>query len=177
MTSDLVTCAPLNCRCQHLSGGHWPVSYLLFISAYLLIMVALCNRADHYIFTLFLSFFFLSSFFSSPNLSGRRLDVYHSSAHGVALVQISNAGLKCTARGSLQIQDAKNRHLGTIAQLCFAISLQLRHVSTIDGDFWRLFLRPAFPESRVHQVSDLHLKFALRPHHVWKYGRHPVYGC
>jgi len=34
-------------------------------------------------------FFYLSSFFiSSPNLSGRRLDVYHSSTHGVALVQI-----------------------------------------------------------------------------------------
>jgi len=26
----------------------------------------------------------------------------------------------------------------------------------------------------VQQVSDLRLKFALRPHHVWKYGRHPV---
>ena len=38
------------------------------------------------------------------------------------------------------------------------------------------FLRPAFPASRVQQVSDLHLKFALRPHHVWKYGRHPMYG-
>jgi len=49
-----------------------------------LIMVALCNRADHYIFILFL----LLSFFSSPNLSGRRLDVYHTLAHGVALVQI-----------------------------------------------------------------------------------------
>ena len=100
-------------------------------------MVALWNRADHYIFILFLSsfFFFLllssSSFFSSPNLSGRRLDVYHTLAHGVALVRIQNARLKCAARGSLQIQDAKNRHLGTIAQLCQAISSQLRHVSTI----------------------------------------------
>ena len=28
-------------------------------------------------------------------------------------------------------KDAKNRHLGTIAQLCRAISSQLRHVSTI----------------------------------------------
>ena len=46
-------------------------------------MVALCNRADHYIFILF-----LSSFSSSPNLSGRRLDVYHTLAHGVALVRI-----------------------------------------------------------------------------------------
>jgi len=32
------------------------------------------------------SFFFLQSF-SSPNFSGRRLDVYHTSAHGVALVR------------------------------------------------------------------------------------------
>jgi len=30
-----------------------------------------------------------------------------------------------------------------------------------DGDFWRL-LRPAFPASRVQQVSDLRLKFAVR---------------
>jgi len=28
------------------------------------------------------------SFFSSPNLSGRRLDVYHTSTYGVALVRI-----------------------------------------------------------------------------------------
>ena len=64
-------------------------------------MVALCNRADHYIFILFLSsfFFLLSSFFfflllssffffSSPNLSGRKLNVYHTLAHDVALVRI-----------------------------------------------------------------------------------------
>jgi len=46
-------------------------------------------------------------FYSSPNLSGRRLDVYHTSTHGVALVRIYNAGLKCAARGSLEIQSAK----------------------------------------------------------------------
>jgi len=50
-----------------------------------LIMVALWNRADHYIFImwflLFLSFF-------SPNLSRRRLGVCHTSTHGVALVRI-----------------------------------------------------------------------------------------
>jgi len=33
--------------------------------------------------------------------------------------------------GSLKLQDAKNRHLGTVAQLCRAISSQLRHISTI----------------------------------------------
>jgi len=42
---------------------------------------------------------------------------------------------------------------------------------------WRLFgdfLRPVFAASRAQHVSDLHSKFALRPHHVWKYGRHPI---
>ena len=37
------------------------------------------------------------------------------------------------------------------------------------------FLGPAFSVSRVQHVSDLHSKFALRPHHVWNYGRHPIF--
>ena len=54
-----------------------------------IIMAALCNRAGHYIFALwFLLSIYLSSIFSSPNLSGRRVDVYHTSTHGVALVRI-----------------------------------------------------------------------------------------
>jgi len=36
------------------------------------------------------------------------------------------------------------------------------------------FLRPVFSVSRVQHISDPHSKFALRPHHVWKYGRHPM---
>jgi len=40
----------------------------------------------------------------------------------------------------------------------------------IFGDF---FASCVFSE-RVQQVSDLRLKFALRPHHVWKYGRHSI---
>jgi len=43
-----------------------------------------------------------------------------------------------------------------------------------DGDFSTLFLRHVFPGSHVQHISDLHPKFALRPHHVWKYGRHPL---
>jgi len=51
---------------------------------------------------------FFSSFylFSSPNLSRCRLDVYHTSTHGVALVQIYDAGLKRGARGLLKIQES-----------------------------------------------------------------------
>jgi len=44
---------------------------------------------------------------------------------------------------------------------------------------WRIFasfLRPVFPASRLQHISDLHSKFALRPHHVSKYGRHPMCG-
>jgi len=55
----------------------------------------------------FLSIFYL--YFSSRNRSGRRLDVYHTSKLDVALVWTYNAGLKCAARGSLEIQDAKIR--------------------------------------------------------------------
>jgi len=43
---------------------------------------------------------------------------------------------------------------------------------------WRFFgefLRPVFLVSRVQHVSDLHLKFTLRPpHHAWNYGRYPT---
>ena len=81
---------------------------------------------------LFFLFFFF--FISSPNLSRRNLDVCHTSTHGVALVRISDACLKLAARGSLKTgrkKVAKNRHLGTIEQLCRAISSQRRHGSTI----------------------------------------------
>jgi len=42
--------------------------------------------------------------------------------------------------------------------------------------FFASFLRPAFPASRLQHISDLHSKFALRPHHVSKYGRYPICG-
>ena len=72
-------------------------------------------------------------FISSPNLKGRRLDVYHTSTHGVALVRIYDAGLKCTACGSLKIQDAKNRQKFAIwaGHHHTTLSSQLRHTPTI----------------------------------------------
>jgi len=85
-------------------------------------MAALRSRCGHYIFVLWFLLLLLSFFLSSPNLSRRRLDVYHTSTHGVALVRIQDAGLKHAARGWLKTHDAKNRHLSTIVQLCRAIS-------------------------------------------------------
>jgi len=66
--------------CDELTGSRPPYG------GRAIIMVALWNRADHYIFALW----FLSSIFflSSPNLSCCRLDVYHTSTHDVALVRI-----------------------------------------------------------------------------------------
>jgi len=72
-----------NCHYLHSSASSRPTS------SSVLVMVALWNRADHYIFILSFVVVVLllsSFFFSSPNLSRRRLDVYHTSAHGVVLV-------------------------------------------------------------------------------------------
>ena len=60
---------------------------VVVLSITCIFMAALCSRYGHYIFVLWfllLSFFF----FSSPNVSRWRLDVYHTSSRDVALVQI-----------------------------------------------------------------------------------------
>ena len=74
LTKNRLTGATFYTPCQLLCYG---VSILLLFSIL---------WAGHYIFALlFLSFFF---FLSLPNLSGHRLDIYHTSTHGVALVRI-----------------------------------------------------------------------------------------
>jgi len=97
----------------------------------------------------YLSSFFLSFFFSSPNLSGWRLDVYHISTHGVALVQILNACLKCAARGSLKVQGTK-KYFGTIGQLYWAVSLQLRHILTIGKNLLNTDISSTCPHNMVN---------------------------
>ena len=99
-------------------------------------MVALWNRADHYIFILWFLLSFFVLLFSSPNLSGRRLDVCHTSTHGVALVRtnLECRSETCCARlaeNAGRKKSPKSRRLRTTVQLCRAISSQLRHVSTI----------------------------------------------
>jgi len=95
-------------------------------------MAALRSRCTHYIFVLW--FLLLSSSFSSPNFSRRRLDVCHTSTHGVALVRIYDAGLKRAARlveNTGRKKSPKIRHVRTIAEVCRALSSQVRHISTI----------------------------------------------
>jgi len=94
------------------------------------IMAALRSRCGHYILP---CGFFLSFFLSSPNLGSRRVDVYFDTWCG------PSANLECRSE-TCCVQLAgnvgpkklpKSRHLGTITQICWAISLQLRHISTI----------------------------------------------
>jgi len=77
-------------------------------------------------------FFF---FFFSPNLSRCRLDVYHTSTQrGLSANLECMSEMCCTwlTENTRNKKSSNNRHLCTIAQLCPAISLQLRHVSTIE---------------------------------------------
>ena len=62
-----------------LNGAIWPN---LLWSPYVIRQTIIFSCCGLFFFLLLLSFF------SSPNLSGRRLDVYHTLAHGVALVRI-----------------------------------------------------------------------------------------
>ena len=92
-----------------------------------IIMATLWNRAGHDIFALwFLSFFFFLLLFSSPNLSGRW-------RCGLSANLECRSEMCCTwlAENTGCKKVTKNRHRGTIAQLCRAISPQLRHISTI----------------------------------------------
>jgi len=75
------------------------------------------------------SFFFF--FFSSLNLSGRRLDVYHT-WYGLSANLECRSEMCCT-RLAENTGCKKKRYLDTIAQLCRAISSQLTHIPNTDN--------------------------------------------
>jgi len=68
---------------RHFSSGRQP-NFAAFNRGRHLYSAGRPSRPLAHILVLFCFFFF----FSSPNLSGRRLDVYHTSTRGVALVRI-----------------------------------------------------------------------------------------
>jgi len=91
-------------------------------------MAAIWNTAGHYIFALwFLSFFLLlfSSFFSSPNLSGWRLNGYHTSTHDVAI----SANLECMSE--LNVLHAARWKYST--QKVFKKSRSAHHSTTLSA--------------------------------------------
>ena len=74
-----------------------------------------------------------SSIFSSPTLSGRTLDVYHTSSIVIwcgPSANLESRSEMCWKRLAGNT-GPKTRHIGTIAELCRAICSQLRNVWTI----------------------------------------------
>jgi len=65
--------------CVHLNLCMFLLFYFLLWSPYVTGQTIMFLPCDFYL---------LPFFFSSPNLSGQRLDVYHTSTHGAALVRI-----------------------------------------------------------------------------------------
>ena len=113
--------AALRSRCEH------------YIFALWFLMVALWNRADHYIFILSFVLLLLSFFprLISPSQSGCVQYLHTWCGLSANLRCRSEACCTRLAENTGRKKVAKNRHLGTIAQLCRATSSQLRHVSTI----------------------------------------------
>ena len=118
-----------------------------------LFMVALYNRADHYIFALWLLSFYL--FF--PRLISATGDLMSAILpHMVCLS--ANLGCMSEMCGTRLAENTgrkkvpKNRHLRTIEQLRRAISSQLRHVSTIGKKLvkqqYLLYMSPQYGELR-----------------------------
>jgi len=105
-------------------------------------MVALWNRADHYIFILFLSFFFLLFLF--PCLISVVGDWMSTILLHMVWPSCETANLECRsemccmwlAENTGRKNDAKNRHLGTIPQHCRAIYRQGDH----HVEHWPTFL-------------------------------------
>ena len=133
-------------------------------------MVALWNRADHYIFILW--FLLLCIFFISwPNLSRRRLNVCHTSTHGVALVRIWNAGLKRAARGSLKYRTQKSRHKSpsghhrtNLSCYIFATKARINSRKKIVKQQYVLHMSPQYGELRPTNGWD---RFGSLGHPSW----------
>jgi len=116
------------CRC---AGTCWQQSFDTSV-----IMAALWNRAGHYIFVLW--FLLSSSFYllfflacSQPSQIGC-LPYFHTGC-GLSANLGCSSEICCTglAENTGRKKSPKIRNLCTIAQACRAISLQLRHISTI----------------------------------------------
>ena len=80
----------------------------------------------------------------------------HTSTHGVALVRISDAGLKPAACGSLQIQDAKRRQK----------SPSMHHRTTLSG---YIFATKARVDNRKKNLLSSNMSSTC-PHNMVNFG-------
>ena len=128
-----------NAAMRHIYG-------LMVACGFCLVMAALRSRCRHYTFALsFLSFFF----FSSHNLSGRILDVYHTSTHGEEPKSGLSANLECRSEMCCT-RLAGNTGRKTVPSGYYRTTLsssQIRHVWTIGGKFVK-------QQYRIHMSSQ-----------------------
>jgi len=96
----------------------------------------------------FLSFFFLFLAYSQPLQIGCLPYFYTWCGPSVNLECRSETC--CTQLAGNAKKSPKNRHLGTIAQLCRTISSQLRHVSTIRKILLSSNISPTCPYNIVN---------------------------
>ena len=113
------------------------------------IMAALCNRQA----VIFLPSFFLLGFFLAYSQRSEIgcLPYFHIWC-GLSANFECRSEVCCTrlAGNAGPQKIAKNRHLGTIAQLCRAISSQLRHLSTIGKHFLSSNVSSTCPHNMVN---------------------------
>jgi len=60
-----------------------------------------------------------------------------------------------------------------IVDICLSCEDRARQSCTMVPR-WRFSCVLYFTASRVQHISGMHSKLTVRPHHVWKYGRHPI---
>jgi len=125
------------------------------ISLTTLIMAAVCNRVGHYIFALWFlsfSFFFLFLTYSQRSEIGCLPYFYTWCGCGLSANLECRSEMCCTrlAENAGCKTDSKNCHLCTIAQLCRALSSQLRHVSTIGKNLLNSNSSSSCPDNMVN---------------------------
>ena len=95
--------------------------------------------------------------------------------------KLTNRSQPLVGRSSPYYQDMWRRYccltgfFFPIVNTCLS-SVDIAWQSCVMVPKWWFFVPCISSEPHAAHFSDLHSKFALGPHHVWKYGRHPICG-
>jgi len=116
-------------------------------------MATLRSRRRHYVFVLFrvFSFFFLA--LSQRSQIGCLPYFYTWCGPSADLKCRSQMYCMRLAENTGRKNDVKNRHLSTIAQLCRAVSSQLRHLSTIGRNLLSSNISSTYPHNVVRPTN------------------------
>jgi len=116
-------------------------------------MLALFNRAGHYIFCPVVSSSSSTFFFSSPTPNHSGTSQSGSLPWCGLSANLGRRSEMCWTRlagNTGRKNNAKNRHVGTIAQLCWAVSSQLGHISTSGKNLLSINTTSTCPRNMVN---------------------------